>query len=73
MVEHVQEHTICASTEKVKEGVQEFGQAVKETAKNSFDDYCEQGASMIKESPYKAVLIAFGVGAILSMVMTRRD
>ncbi|HYG76545.1 MAG TPA: DUF883 C-terminal domain-containing protein [Planctomycetota bacterium] len=73
MVEHVQEHTIGASTEKMKEGAQEFTQAVKETAKNSFDEYCEQGASMIQSSPYKSVLIAFGIGAVLGMLMLRRD
>jgi ElaB/YqjD/DUF883 family membrane-anchored ribosome-binding protein len=71
MVE-MREHTVSSATEKMKEGAQEFKEAVKTEARGKFDEYKEEATTMIQENPYRSVLIAFGLGALIGMMMIRR-
>ena len=72
MVE-MREHTVSSATEKMKEGAQEFKEAVTSGARGKFDDYKNEATQMIQENPYRSVLIAFGLGALVGMMMLRRD
>jgi ElaB/YqjD/DUF883 family membrane-anchored ribosome-binding protein len=71
MVEQIRQHSFGVATEKFKEGAREFKDAISETATGSFEHYCDSGADMIKASPYKSVLIAFGVGALFGLLLFR--
>jgi ElaB/YqjD/DUF883 family membrane-anchored ribosome-binding protein len=72
MVE-MREHTVSGATEKMKEGAKEFKEAVTTEARGKFDEYKDEAKTMIQENPYRSVLIAFGVGALIGMMMIRRD
>ncbi|HEY3322291.1 MAG TPA: DUF883 C-terminal domain-containing protein [Planctomycetota bacterium] len=71
--EQMQEQDVKAATGKIKEGAQELKDAAYRRAQSAYGEYSEQGAQMIKESPFKSVLIAFGVGALFGMLFFRRS
>ena len=95
MVDQVQENSIGASTDKIREGAKELKQAVTDTAKQKYDEYSEtakkkydeykdtakdavskysnQATEYVQENPMTSLAIAFGVGALIGMVMFRRD
>jgi ElaB/YqjD/DUF883 family membrane-anchored ribosome-binding protein len=87
MVEQIQETSqFGASTDKIKEGARELKDAVSETASRKageykelaskkFDEYSSQANDFIQEKPLTSLAIAFGVGAVLGMLMFsgRRD
>ena len=72
MVEQMQQHTFSEASRKIKEGAQEFKDAVTEIATNTRSEYCDQTTDMVKEHPYKSLLIAFGAGAVFSLLFLRR-
>jgi len=71
MVEINTQHTFSGATAKMKEGAVDFKDAVKETATQTAEKYYDQTTEMIKSSPYKSLLIAFGAGALLGMFFFR--
>ena len=72
MVERT-EHTVGGATEKMKEGARELGQAMQEKVMSQIEECQAETSNLIKENPYKSLLIAFGVGALFGMLMLRRD
>jgi ElaB/YqjD/DUF883 family membrane-anchored ribosome-binding protein len=71
MVE-IREHTVTGATEKIKEGAQEFKEAVASGARDKMDEYKDQATRMIQDNPYRSVAIAFGIGALVGMLMLRK-
>lgn len=72
MVEQVREQTIGSATEKMKEGAQEFKEALASSARGTLEQYRDDATHLIQDNPYRSVLIAFGVGALFGMLMLRR-
>jgi len=60
------------AAQKIREGAVELKTAVVKQGSESLSTACEQTEAVIKEYPYKSVLIAFGVGALLGAVMFRK-
>jgi len=57
---------------KIREGAVELKSAVVKQGSESLTQACEQTEAAIKEYPYRSVLIAFGVGALIGAVMFRK-
>lgn len=71
--------TADAAEEKVVEARERLAAAI-DKGRNSWQrvqDRCVQGAKatdeMVRSHPYQAIGIAFGVGALLGFLLTRRD
>lgn len=72
MVEQLQEASIGASTEKMREGAHELKQAVTDMASQKFGEYSKQANTLVQENPLTSLAIAFGVGALLGALIFRR-
>ena len=71
--------TMGGAARKVREGAMEFSSAAVEQAKcaaeaaqEKLKDVHAQGTEVIKSNPYTSVLVAFGVGAVLGVLLTRQ-
>lgn len=67
------------AAQQVRSGVAEFKDAAVSSAADAMDVAKEKlqgahahGEKVIKGNPYTSVLVAFGVGAILGVIMARR-
>ena len=72
MVETTNNPSLSDSAGKVRDGAVEFAGAAVDTAKEKMSEACSQTQEVIKENPYTSVLVAFGIGAILGVVLSRR-
>lgn len=73
MVETTEPSISCAAN-KVKEGVMEMKDAVATQTSQALGNCTDGAQNLIKSAPYKSVLIAFGIGALVSaLVFRRRD
>ena len=71
--------TMTSAARKVRDGAVEFSGAALESAKCAAESANErlkvaqeQGSEVIKGNPYTSVLVAFGVGAVLGVLLTRQ-
>ncbi len=60
------------AAQKIREGAVELKSAVVKQGSESLTHACETTEATIKEYPYRSVLIAFGVGALIGAVMFRK-
>jgi ElaB/YqjD/DUF883 family membrane-anchored ribosome-binding protein len=67
---HKQE--IGNAAHKVKEGAMELKDAVVQQSSETLEKACKETETVIKANPYRSVLIAFGIGALMGAVMFRR-
>lgn len=65
-------HEIGSAAHKIKEGAVELKNAVVQQSSDSLEKACKETETVIKANPYRSVLVAFGVGALLGAVMFRR-
>jgi ElaB/YqjD/DUF883 family membrane-anchored ribosome-binding protein len=72
MTEVMQKPAIANATQKLREGASELKSAVVEQGSEAFQKCYDTTEASIKEYPYRSVLIAFGVGAILGALLFRR-
>ena len=72
MVAQVSENRVGDAAKKLGADAQEFGRAVADTAQNTIGEYSDQGRSLIREHPYKSVLVALAAGALLGAFIFRR-
>jgi ElaB/YqjD/DUF883 family membrane-anchored ribosome-binding protein len=63
---------INEAAQKIKEGAVELKHAVVVQGTDSLDKACKETEATIKANPYRSVLVAFGVGALLGAVFFRR-
>ncbi len=63
---------VSNAAQKMKEGAVELKSAVLETGADILEKACVETESFIKANPYRAVLIAFGVGALAGLLICRR-
>lgn len=64
--------SISDGAQKIREGAVELKSAVVEQGTASLTHACEATKAEIKANPYRSMLIAFGVGALLGVVLSRR-
>lgn len=71
--------TMAHAAEQVRSGAAEFKDAAMDqaacaidSAKERLTDAHAQGEKVIKSNPYTSVIVAFGVGAVLGVVLARR-
>ena len=57
---------------KIKEGAAELSGAAYASANEKLKQACSQTKEVIKENPYTSIAVAFGVGAILGALLSRR-
>ncbi len=63
---------IGSAAHKIKEGAVELKNAVVQQGSESLGKACQETETIIKANPYRSVLVAFGVGALLGAVLFRR-
>jgi ElaB/YqjD/DUF883 family membrane-anchored ribosome-binding protein len=73
MVEQVSNPAMSSAAEKMKEGAVEFKEAFADTASETWQQYCQQTENMIRENPYRSLAVAFGLGALLGVLLFRRS
>jgi len=72
MVEQVSNPAMGRAADKMKEGAEEFKEALTRTESETWQQYRQETENMIKANPYRSVLAAFGIGALLGVLMFRR-
>ena len=79
-MDSVNNATMSNAARKVRDGAVEFSGAAVDSAKSVADaahaklkDCHAQGTEVIKANPYTSVLVAFGVGAVLGVMLSRRS
>jgi ElaB/YqjD/DUF883 family membrane-anchored ribosome-binding protein len=73
MVDQATQQDMSAATEKMKEGAYEFKEAVSGQAAETYEEYKERGAEMIRTNPYTSLLVAFGIGTLIGMFLLRKS
>ena len=73
MVEQVSNPAMSSAAQKMKEGATEFKDAFANSASETWQQYCQQTEDMIKANPYRSLAVAFGVGALLGVLLFRRS
>ena len=63
---------VCCAAQKIQQGTDELQTALIETGTKMLDQAREETDAYIKEKPYKAILIAFGIGAFTTLCLLRR-
>lgn len=64
--------SVSHATQKIQEGAEELRDAVLETGADVLESCCNDTELYIKNKPYNALLIAFGMGALYGMLFFRR-
>ena len=64
--------SVQSAAQKMKSGATEFKDAVVDQSSEMWNKYTCQTESMIRENPYRSVLIAFGLGALAGLFLLRR-
>lgn len=72
MTEVLDRSAISHAAQKMRDGAVEMKSAVVEQGSDVLERACEQTESAIKAYPYRSVLIAFGVGALVGTFLMRR-
>ena len=73
MVDQVSNPAMGKAADKMKEGAVEFKEAFANTTAETWQGYCHETENMIKANPYRSVLTAFGIGALLGVLLFRRS
>ena len=73
MVDQVSNPAMGKAADKMKEGAAEFKDAFTQSASETWQQYCQDTESMIKANPYRSLLVAFGVGTLLGVLLFRRS
>lgn len=71
-IEEDADRSFGSAAQKMKEGAVEIKNVVFEQGAESIDKYCKATEDVIKSNPYRSVLVAFGVGAALGLLLSRR-
>ncbi len=71
-MEDVQVSDVGAAAQKIKEGAVEFHSALVDHGQEKFEALCKSADETICANPYRSVAIAFGIGALLGIVIFRK-
>ena len=65
--------TVEHATKQMKSGAVELKDAVVTQSNEMFNRCWDDTESLIRENPYRSVLVAFGLGAIVSLILFRNS
>ena len=70
--EQFQTHQIGEAARKIKDNASEMKDAVVESGAKAFHQAAEKTEETIKANPFTSLLAAFGVGALIGIILFRK-